>query len=120
MNVISQRTIYSIIWTFDGIEYFIGIYFSNNGLNRNYRVGYDRHFIIVCKFKETGNYYDLENDIITFKFIKEDARNLNQGDNLTNAWIWTLFRFNFELLIILFIDDLLIKDAAPFIESNID
>ena len=64
--------------------------------------------------------FDFENDIITFKFRKEFAGDLQRGDVLTNTWAWTALRFNYEPMTILFSNGELVKDAAPFIESNTD
>jgi len=120
LDVISQRAVYSIHWKFNGIRYAIGSHIYNNGLNSSCKVGFDRHLSIFCKFKDAESYYDFENDIITFKFKKEYAGNLQKGDILTNTWAWTALRFNFEPMTILFSDGELIKDAAPFIENNQD
>jgi len=120
LEVISQRAVYSIHWTFNGERYAIGSHIYNNGLNSSCFVGLDRHFNLFSKFKEAENFYDFDNDIITFKFRKEYAGNLQQGDILTNTWAWTALRFNYEPMTILFSDGELVKDAAPFIENNND
>jgi len=120
LEVISQRAVYSIHWTFNGERYAIGSHIYNNGLNNSCLVGLDRHFSLFSKFKDAESLYDFDNDIITFKFKKEHAGNLQQGDILTNTWAWTALRFNYEPMTILFSDGELVKDAAPFIESNND
>jgi hypothetical protein len=120
LNVISQRAVYSIHWKYNGVKYSVGSHIYNNGLNRSCKVGFDKHFSIFCKFKDAESFYDFENDIITFKFKKEYAGNLQKGDILTNTWAWTALRFNFEPLTILFSDGELVKDAAPFILNNKD
>ena len=120
LEVISQRAVYTIHWTFNGIKYAIGSHIYNNGLNSSCLVGLDKHFSIFSKFKNAESYYDFENDIITFKFKKEYAGDLQQGDILTNTWAWTALRFNYEPMTILFSNGELVKDAAPFIESNND
>ena len=71
-------------------------------------------------FEDAEGYYDIENDIVTFKFKKEFIGNPQPGDVLTNTWAWTALRFNFEPFTILFSDGELVKDAAPFIESHED
>ena len=118
LDVISQRAVYSIHWTFNGVRYAVGSHIYNNGLNTSCKVGFDRHLSFFCKFKDAESYYDFEKDIITFKFRKDNAGNLQQGDILTNTFAWTALRFNFEPLTILFSDGELVKDAAPFIENN--
>jgi hypothetical protein len=120
LDVISQRVVYTIHWTFDGVRYAVGSHIYNNGKNSSCKVGFDRHLSIFCNFKDGESYYDFENDIITFKFKKEYAGNLQQGDVLTNTFAWTALRFNFERMTILFSDGELVKDAAPFIENSKD
>ena len=120
LEVISQRAVYSIHWKFNGLRYAIGSHIYNNGFNSSCFVGFDRHFNIFSKFRDAESDYDFENDIITFKFKKEYAGNLQQGDILTNTWAWTALRFNYEPMTILFSNGELVKDAAPFIENNND
>jgi hypothetical protein len=120
LDVISQRAVYSIHWIYNGVRYAVGSHIYNNGLNSSCMVGFDRHFNIFCNFKDAESYYDFENDIITFKFRKDYAGDLKQGDILTNTWAWTALRFNFEPMTILFSDGELVKDAAPFIENSQD
>ena len=120
LEVIPQRVVYSIHWTFNGERYAIGSHIYNNGLNSSCFVGLDKHFSLFSKFKDAECFYNFENDIITFKFKKEYAGNLQQGDILTNTWAWTALRFNYEPMTILFSNGELVKDAAPFIESNTD
>ena len=120
LDVISQRAVYTIHWTFDGVRYAVGSHIYNDGKNSSCKVGFDRHLSIFCNFKDAESYYDFENDIITFKFRKEYAGNLQQGDILTNTFAWTALRFNFEPMTILFSDGELVKDAAPFIENSQD
>jgi hypothetical protein len=120
LEKISQRAVYSIHWTFNGERYTIGSHIYNNGLNSSCIVGLDRHFSLFSKFRDAESNYDFENDIITFKFKKEYVGNLQQGDILTNTWAWTALRFNYEPMTILFSNGELVKDAAPFIESNTD
>lgn len=120
LEEISQRAVYSIHWTFNGERYAIGSHIYNNGLNSSCFVGLDRHFGLFSKFKNAESLYDFENDIITFKFQKEYAGNLQQGDILTDTWAWTALRFNYEPMTILFSNGELVKDAAPFIENNND
>ena len=120
LEKISQRAVYSIHWSFNGKQYAVGSHIYNNGLNSSCFVGFDRHFSLFCNFKDGESYYDFDNDIVTFKFRKEYAGNLQKGDILTNTWAWTALRFNYEPMTILFSDGELVKDAAPFIESNND
>jgi hypothetical protein len=120
LNVISQRVVYSIHWKFDGVRYAIGSHIFNNGLKSSCFVGLDRHFSIFSKFKDAEVFYDFDNDIVSFKFRKEDAGNLKNGDILTDTWAWTALRFNNEPMTILFSNGELVKDAAPFIESSKD
>jgi hypothetical protein len=120
LEIISQRAIYTLHWKFNDVKYAVGSHIFNNGLNIGCMVGYDRHLSILCNFKEAEVIYDFDNDIVTFKFKKEDAGNLEKGDILTNTYAWTALRFNFEPITILFSNGELIKDAAPFIESNND
>lgn len=120
LDVISQRAVYTIHWTYNGVRYAVGSHIYNNGMNSSSKIGFDRHFSIFCKFKEAESKYDFENDIITFKFRKDFAGNLQKGDILTKTYAWTALRFNFEPLTILFSDGELVKDAAPFIESSQD
>jgi len=120
LEVVSQRVVYSIHWTYNGLRYAIGSHIYNNGLNSSCFVGLDRHFSLFSKFRDAENFYDFDNDIITFKFRKEYAGDLHQGDILTNTWAWTALRFNYEPMTILFSNGELVKDAAPFIEDNED
>ncbi len=120
LDVISQRVVYTVHWTFNGVRYAVGSHIYNNGLNSSCKVGFDRHLSIFCNFKYAESSYDFENDIVTFKLRKEYAGNLQQGDILTNTYAWTALRFNFEPMTILFSDGELVKDAAPFIENSKD
>jgi len=111
----SQRAIYSIHWTFNGIRYAIGSHLYNNGLNYSCFVGLDRRF--NPKWKDADVSYDFESNIVTFKINKVDIGNPQPGDILTRTFAWTALRFNFEPLCLLFSDGELVKDGAPFIES---
>lgn len=115
LQIINQRGIYSIHWSYNGERYAVGSHIYNNGLNSSCFVGLDRHFSFLSKFKPAEGQYDFENDIITFKFKKEYVGNPQPGDILTKTWSWTALRFNFEPFTILFSDGELVKDAAPFI-----
>jgi hypothetical protein len=120
LDVVSQRVVYSIHWKLDGERYAVGSHLYNDGLNSSCFVGFDRHFSLFSNFKPAEVFFDLEEDIVTFKFSKLYAGDLQVGDILTDTWAWAALRFNYEPMTILFSDGELVKDAAPFIEDDKD
>jgi len=120
LNLVSQRVVYSIHWKLDGVRYAVGSHLYNDGLNSSCSVGFDRHFSLFSNFKPAEVFYDFDNDIVSFKFKKEYAGDLEVGDIITDTWAWAALRFNYEPMTILFSDGELVKDAAPFIEDDDD
>jgi hypothetical protein len=120
LDVVSQRVVYSVHWKVNGESYTVASHLFNEGLNSSCFIGFDRHFSLFCNFKPADVFFDIDNDIITFKFSKEYAGGLVAGDILTDTWAWAALRFNYEPMTILFSDGELVKDAAPFIEDKND
>ena len=116
LTINSQRAIYSIHWTFNGLAYAVGSHLYNNGQNYSCLVGLDKRF--NRNWQDAEVTFDFDNDIITFKIDKNHIGNPQPGDYLTKTFAWTALRFNFEALSLIFGDGELVKDAAPFIESS--
>lgn len=116
LEFINQRAIYSVHWIFNGVNYVVGSHATRYGENISYFVGVDRS----RGLHEVGGNYDIENNIVTFKFNKEFIGNPQPGDVLTNTWAWTALRFTNELITLFFSSGELVKDAAPFIENYDD
>ena len=116
LEINSHRAIYTIHWKFNGVRYAVGSHLYNNGQNYSCFVGLDKRF--NCRWKDAEVNYDFDNNIVTFKINKIDIGDPKPGDILTRTFAWTGLRFNFEPLCLLFSDGELVKDAAPFIQSN--
>jgi len=116
LEINSQRAIYSIHWTFNGLAYAVGSHLYNNGQNYSCLVGLDKRF--NRNWQDAEVTFDFDNDIITFKIDKNHIGNPQPGDYLTKTFAWTALRFNFEALSLIFSDGELVKDIAPFIESS--
>lgn len=118
LTIIPQRAIYSIHWTFDGVAYAVGSHLFNNGQNSSCFVGLDKR--LNFQWQDAEVTYDFDNNIVTFKMEKKFIGKPEPGDMLMKTFAWTALRFNFEPVCLLFSDGELVKDCAPFIESNQD
>jgi len=116
LKINSQRAIYSIHWTFDGLAYAVGTHLYNNGQNYSCFVGLDKRF--NNKWQKAEATFNFDNNIIIFKIDKNHIGSPQLGEYLTKTFAWTALRFNFEALSLIFGDGELVKDAAPFIENN--
>ena len=112
----SQRGIYSIHWTFNGVSYAAWSHLHNDGENSLGHVGLDKRF--TNKFNDAEVSYDFNRNIVEFKINKEHIGNPKPGDILTSTYAWTALRFYFEPLCLFFSDGELVKDCAPFMENN--
>jgi len=115
LQFIKDRAIYSVHWKFNNIKYGVGSHAYSSGETSCF-VGVDRS----RRLYESEVEYDLENNIVTFKFLKVNIGDPQPGDMLTNTYAWTAIRFFIGPLSLLFSDGELVKDAAPFIEDNED
>ena len=115
LKINSQRAIYTIHWTFNGVAYAVGSHLINNGQNYSCFVGLDKRF--NNNWQDADVTFDFDRNIITFKIDKKHIGNPQPGDSLTRTFAWTALRFNFEALSLMFSDGELVKDAAPFIDS---
>lgn len=113
-----HRAIYSVHFTCNGKPYTVGSHLCDYALNASCFVGLDKR--LNCKWYDAEATYDFDTDIVTFKLNKEYIGNPQPGDLLTKTFAWTALRFNNELFSLFFSDGELIKDAAPFLESNED
>jgi len=118
LEPINQRAIYSVHWSYNGVQYSVGSHIINNGQFIGCQVG--RSTWIDRDYNQAEATYDFDTNIVTFKFSKEFIGNPNPGDVLTDTFAWTALRLNFEQLTLLFSSGELIKDAAPFLEDNKD
>jgi len=118
LSINTQRTIYSVHWTFNGVAYCVGSHLYDNGQYSSCFVGLDKRS--NNKWQDAEVTYDFDTSIITFKMDKKYIGNPQPGDLLMKTFAWTGLRFNFEPLCLLFSDGELVKDAAPFIENNED
>ena len=116
LEFVRHRAIYSVHWTFNGVNYGVGSHAVANGERVSYFAGVDRS----RDLHEVNGNYNIEDNIVTFKFNKEFIGDPRPGDVLTNTWAWTALRFTNELITLFFSDGELVKDAAPFIENNDD
>jgi len=116
LNINTQRAIYSIHWTFNGVAYSVGSHLYNNGQNYSGFVGLDKRYNFNWQDAEVT--YDFDRNIVTFKMEKKYIGDPQPGDLLIKTFAWTGLRFNFEPLSLLFSDGELVKDGAPFRENN--
>jgi len=116
LSVNTQRNIYSLHWTFNGVPYTVWSHLYNNGQIYSCDVGLDKRY--NYKWHNAEVTFDFDRNIITFKMNKKDIGNPQPGDLLIKTFAWTALRFNFEPLTLLFGSGELVKDAAPFIENN--
>jgi hypothetical protein len=118
LSITTQRAIYTIHWTFNGVPYCVWSHLYNNGQSYSASVGVDKRFIFRAQDAEVT--YNFDRNIITFKMDKEYIGDPQPGDLLIKTLAWTAFRFNFEPFSLLFSDGELLKDVAPFLENNQD
>jgi hypothetical protein len=113
LEFINQRTIYSVHWKYDGTKYGVGIHTHSNGQYISCFAGEDR----TRELYESVGSFDLENNIVTFKMLKEFIGNPQPGDILTKTFAWTALRFTFEPVTVLFGGELA-KDYAPGVDEE--
>jgi hypothetical protein len=118
LTPIPQRAIYTIHWKSNGVPYTVWAHLHNNEQSSSCFVGVDRR--LNYKWQPAEASYDFDNNIIIFKMDKEYIGNPRIGDCLTNTFAWTALRFNPLSLNLVFSDGELVKDAAPFLENNLD
>jgi hypothetical protein len=118
LSVNPQRAIYTIHWKCNGVPYAVWSHLYNNGQNYTGSVGVDKRFNF--RWHDAEVTYDFNSSIVTFKMDKKYIGNPQPGDLLIRTFAWTALRFNFEPLCLFFSDGELVKDCAPFIESNED
>jgi len=114
----TQRAIYSIHWTCNGVSYSVFSHLYNNGQSYSASVGVDKRF--NYRWQDAEVTYDFDRSIITFKMDKKYIGDPQPGDLLMKTFAWTALRFNFEPFCLLFSDGELVKDGAPFLENNQD
>jgi hypothetical protein len=106
------RAIYSIHWEYNGEHYISGLHTHTNGIFEVYLAGSNNDFV------EVEGTFNEDTNIITWKIPKTNIGNPKQGDVLTSTYAWTALRLVNQELNDKISDGELVKDAAPFIQSE--
>jgi hypothetical protein len=118
LSITTQRTVYSVHWTYNGKPYCVWSHLYKNGQKCISFTGVDRR--LNNQWYNAEVTYDYNRSIITFKIDKKYIGDPQPGDLFTKTYAWTALRLNVQVFTLLFSSGELVKDAAPLIQNASD